>query len=132
MQARDVKADGMKTFSDSFIHGLFYEKTFQTNPQAVELIRGIIERTSPLSTSGTLIALSARTDTTSSLYAIKVPTLILVGRHDALTPPSASFAMKEKISDAEIHLIPDAAHLSNLENTEAFNAHLLDFLGKTQ
>jgi 3-oxoadipate enol-lactonase len=128
VQAQLVKSEGMKSFADSFVKGLFFEKTFTENPQAVELIRGIIEKTSPLAVAGTLIALSARTDSTPSLYNIKVPSLILVGKHDALTPPSASSAMKEKIPHATMFIISKAAHLCNLENTEEFNKYLLTFL----
>jgi 3-oxoadipate enol-lactonase len=128
VQARIVKTEGMKSFADSFVTGLFFEKTFTDNPQAVELIRDMIENMSPLAVAGTLIALSARTDSTPSLYNIKVPALILVGKHDALTPPSASSAMKEKIPHAKMFIISKAAHLSNLENTEEFNKHLFTFL----
>ena len=130
VQAKSVKTDGTKNFAGSFVKAVFFEKTFETQPQAVESIRGVIEATSPVAVAGTLIALASRTDTTPSLYNINVPTLILVGQHDAVTPPSASFAMKEKISQAELHVIPKAGHLSNLENTEEFNAHLLAFLRK--
>ena len=127
-QARAIKADGMKKFAETFLKAVFYEKTLQSNPLPVDLIKNIIEQSSPLGAAGTLIALAARTDSTPSLYNIKVPTLILVGQHDNLTPPSASHAMKEKIPNAEIHILPDAAHMSNLENTEEFNKYLLSFL----
>lgn len=129
-QANTAKTDGMKKFAEGFIKAVFYEKTFQANPQIVEMIRGIIEKTSPITVAGTLIALAARTDTTASLPSIKVPTLILVGQYDALTPPAASQAMKEKIPNAEMHIIPDAAHMSNLENPTEFNRHLINFLNK--
>ena len=127
-QAKSVKLEGMKIFAETFLKAVFHETTFQTNPQAVEMIRGVIERSSPLAVAGTLTALAARTDSTPSLYNIKVPTLILVGKHDILTPPSASHAMKEKIPGATLHIIPGAAHLSNLENPEDFNAQFLKFL----
>lgn len=127
-QANAAKGEGMKKFAEGFLKAVFYEKTFQTNPQIVEMIRSVIEKTSPLAIAGTLIALAARTDTTPSLANINVPTLILVGEHDTLTPPSAAQAMKEKIPNAEMHIIPNAAHLSNLENHDAFNSHLLNFL----
>jgi len=127
-QARIVKTEGMKSFAESFVKAVFFEKTFTDNPQAVEMIRGMIEQSSPIAVAGTLIALAARTDTTSSLYSIKVPTLILVGKHDPITPPSASSAMKEKIPNATMFIISKAAHLSNLENTEEFNKHLVNFL----
>ena len=94
------------------------------------MIRSIIESTSPVAASGTLIALAARTDTTPALFNMNLPVLILVGQHDVLTPPSASHAMKEKLPDAGLHIIPEAAHLSNLENPGEFNGHLLNFLKK--
>ena len=72
--------------------------------------------------------MAGRTDTTPSLPSISVPTLILVGEKDAVTPPSASQGMHEKIPNSEFHIIPDAAHMSNIENPAAFNRYLLNFL----
>ena len=129
-QVKSIKDDGMKKFAEQFLKAVFFEKTFHSNPEAVEMIRRIVESSSPLAVAGTLIALAARTDSTSSLFTIKVPVSILVGQHDALTPPSASHAMKEKIPNAEVHVIPNASHMSNLENSEEFNAHLVSFLSK--
>ena len=129
-QVKAVKMFGTKQFAENFIHTVFYEKTFRRKPEAVDLIRTIIEKSNPTAVSGTLIALAARTDTTSALYNIKVPTLIMVGQHDGLTPPSAANAMKSKIPDAEMFILPHSAHLSNLENPEEFNEVLLDFLGR--
>lgn len=129
-QAKSIKTDGMKKFAESFLQAVFHEKTFHTKPGVVEQIRSIIERTSPIGAAGTLLALAARTDTTSSLFNINVPTLIMVGQHDKLTPPSASYAMKDKIRDAAIHVLRDSAHMSNLENPEEFNKHLTTFLQK--
>lgn len=131
-QVKFLKRDGTRPFAEAFIAGLFYEKTLSDQPRVVESISSIIEKTSPLSIAGTLIALAGRTDTTSALYSIRVPTLILVGKHDTLTPVSASTAMREKIPGAVMHVLPQAAHLSNLENTGEFNTHLQDFLRKLQ
>lgn len=130
MQAKSVKWDGVEKFAEAFLKAVFHEKTFETNPGAVSLIRSVIEKTTSQSIAGTLIALAARTDSTSLLFTIKVPTLILVGQHDAVTPPSSSQAMAEKVPGAVMHVIPRAGHLSNLENPEEFNKHLLKFLGQ--
>jgi 3-oxoadipate enol-lactonase len=129
-QARSVKKDGMKKFADAFLPAAFHPETPARLPEVVRMIRTVIEQTSPLSAAGTLIALSARTDTTPSLYTINVPSLILVGQHDTITPPTASNAMKEKIRDSELYIIPGAGHLSNLENAEEFNRRLLQYLTK--
>jgi pimeloyl-ACP methyl ester carboxylesterase len=91
-------------------------------------IQQIISTTPPLSIAGNLLALAARTDTTASLAAIKLPTLILVGEFDTTTPPAASQAMHERITGSELYLVPQAAHMSNLENPDFFNEKLLYFL----
>jgi len=130
IQAKSAKMYGINKFANHFLSTVFYENTIKKNPEVVRLIREIIENTSPIAVAGTLIALAARTDTTASLPNIKVPTLIMVGQFDELTPPALSKSMKEKITNSEMHIIPDAAHLSNLENSEEFNRHLLEFLNK--
>ncbi len=123
-----VKSNGVKEFAAGFVKAVFAPSTFQSNPQVVDMIRSVIELNSPVGICGTLLAMAARTDTTPSLPNIKVPTLILVGEHDALTPPAASQAMKEKIPNSEMHIIPNAAHMSNLENPKEFNEKLIAFL----
>ena len=125
---KSVKEQGSRQFADTFVKGIFAEETFTRNPEAVRFIQGIIEKTSPLSIAGTLLALASRTDTTDSLSRITVPTLILVGEHDATTPPSASRAMHEKIRQSVLYIIPGAAHMSNLENPAAFNEKIVTFL----
>ncbi|MGA8857795.1 MAG: alpha/beta fold hydrolase [Candidatus Bathyarchaeia archaeon] len=129
---KSVKANGVKAYAEGFLKSVFAPQTFTNNKAAVEKIRRIIEANSPLGICGALLALASRTETTEALYSIKVPTLILVGEHDALTPPSASQEMHNKIPNSEIHVIPNAAHLSNLESSEEFNKHLSDFLGRMQ
>ncbi len=129
-QARFVKERPIEEFANMLLPGLFYDKSFSERPEAVAHIRETILSTSPLSIAGTLIALAGRTDTTPSLYNIRVPCLVLVGKHDALTPVSAATAIKEKIPGAQMYIIPDAGHVSSLEQPERFNAHLIEFLAK--
>jgi 3-oxoadipate enol-lactonase len=126
--ANRVKNDGSSAFADEFVRKVFAAESFSRRKEATDLVHKIIRRTPPLSIAGTLIALAARTDTTASLAAITIPTLILVGEHDAITPPAASQAMLERIRGAELAIVPDAAHMSNMENPDFFNEHLLIFL----
>jgi pimeloyl-ACP methyl ester carboxylesterase len=123
-----VKTEGVAAFAEGFLKAVFAESTFQTNPSAVSMIRNIITSNSPIGICGTLLALAARTDTTAVLSTIKVPTLILVGAEDKLTPPSASESMRDRIAKSEMHILPKAAHMSNIENSEEFNAHVNAFL----
>ena len=123
-----VKSRGSSWFADDFVHKVFAESSFTKIPEAVEQIRTTIARTPPLAIAGTLLALAARTDTTASLSSITVPTLILVGEHDVTTPPDASRSMHAKIPGSELHIIPDAAHMSAVENPAEVNRRILEFL----
>jgi len=125
---KQVKKEGVERFAEGFLKAVFAAQTFNTKPDIIEETRKIILSNSPLGICGTLIAMAGRTDTTEALSKISVPTLILVGKLDAVTPQSAAINMHEKIRNSEIHVIDDASHMSNMENSPAFNGHLIHFL----
>ncbi len=63
-------------------------------------------------------------------YDIDGPTLIVVGAQDPGTPPVMSEVMHARIPNSEMVVIDRAHHLSPVDQPEAFNAALLDFLGR--
>jgi 3-oxoadipate enol-lactonase len=73
-------------------------------------------------------ALRDRPDRSAELASITVPTLVVVGTDDALSPPAEAMAMAAAIPRARVAQIPGAGHLSNLENPDAFAAALAGFL----
>lgn len=75
-----------------------------------------------------LVALATRTDSTPNLSEIRVPTLIMVGEEDKVTPVSESEAMAQAIAGSELKILSKTGHLSNLESPHAFNDHLSTFL----
>jgi 3-oxoadipate enol-lactonase len=60
--------------------------------------------------------------------SVTVPTLVLVGADDRLTPPTMAKAIADAIAGARLAVIPSAGHLSNIEQPAAFNKLVLDFL----
>jgi len=62
------------------------------------------------------------------LSAIQKSTLIMVGADDPATPVAASEAMHAQIKGSKLVVIPDAAHLSNIEQAQFFNDNLITFL----
>ncbi len=62
------------------------------------------------------------------LSEIKIPALIIVGEDDPGTPVSAAEAMHQRVPDSKLVILPSAAHLSNVEQSEAFNTALIGFL----
>jgi 3-oxoadipate enol-lactonase len=91
-------------------------------------VRAIIESNDPIGIAAALRAMAARPDSTPQLATIDVPTLVLVGSEDALTPPSEAEVMFNAIPGCRIAQIPGAGHLSNMEAPDAFNAQLAEFL----
>jgi len=75
-----------------------------------------------------LVALRDRPDARPGLAAINVPTLVVVGDEDTLTPPADAAALAAGVRGAKLVVLPGAGHLSNLETPDAFNAAVLDFL----
>ena len=125
-----VKAAGVQTFAEDFVKAIFWEKTFKRNPSIIAFIKQIICTNSQRGICGTLLALAARTDTTPTLSSINIPTCIIVGEHDKLTPPSDAQTMHSMIEGSELHILSNAAHMSNLENVQEFNERLIAFLKK--
>ena len=123
-----VFTNGVAKFADTFAAAVFAPTTIVEQPGLVEQIKSTIRSTDPSAIAATLMALAARTDTTAVLGELTCPLLIIVGEQDALTPPSDAEAMLAEVAGATLARIPNAAHLSNLENPESFNRTMLDFL----
>lgn len=127
---KSIKQGGLEQFTTEFMEALFPAETMKDQPETTEFIRNTILSSSPLGICGVLLAQAARTDMIQSIQEINVPTLIIIGEKDNFTPISSSETMNERISDSELVIISGAGHLSNLENREEFNKHLLEFLEK--
>ena len=74
------------------------------------------------------IETSMRTEHRHIFKTIDVPTFIMVGELDTLTPPSMSNEIRREIKNSKLSVIPNAGHLSNIENPTVFNQKLLEFL----
>ena len=77
------------------------------------------------------MGLAARADSRETLPTIAVPTLVLVGTEDVLTPPPEAVTMAAAIPRARLDVIPGAGHLANLESPDAVNAALRAFLARS-
>ena len=123
-----VRSRGVEAFVDPFLNDALSEKTKTEKPKVVEFLKGVAAKASSDAVMAALGALAARGDMTAALPGIKVPTAVLVGSQDKITPLPLSETMRSRIPGAELHLIPDAGHFSNAENPEAFNERLVSFL----
>ena len=69
-----------------------------------------------------------RFDVQNQITEINLPCLILCGDEDKLTPPALSRKLNESISKSRMEILPDAGHMAMIENYQAFNDHVLEFI----
>lgn len=119
---------GLENFAEAFVKNIFCNQTLASNNQEVERIKKIILSTSSDTMVAALSALANRWEMCSTLSDIKIPTLILCGSDDAITPLAQSEFMQSKIKNAVLRTIKNAGHLSNLENPLEFSKQINDFV----
>jgi 3-oxoadipate enol-lactonase len=103
-------------------------ESLEKRPEVVETVKTIASLQAPAGIIGAIKALRDRPDATPSLKLITVPTLVLVGREDALTPPAVAEKLAAGIAGAQLAILEKAGHLSNLEQSEGFNQAMRAFL----
>jgi 3-oxoadipate enol-lactonase len=123
-----IRKNGVEKYADESIKNFFAAESFTDRAEEIAAVREMIVETPEQSLVSTLLALSVRKETCSKLAAIKIPVLIMVGKEDKITPPSAAQSMHEIINGSYLHIIEHSGHLSNLENPGEFNALLKKFL----
>jgi 3-oxoadipate enol-lactonase len=122
-----VRNKGIEALSGETMERWFTPAFLRENPPMVKLIREQILATPAAGYIGCAEAIR-KLNYLDRISKIKIPTLIMVGEDDPGTPVSASEVMHERITGSKLVVLPSARHLSNVEQTEAFNAALLEFL----
>ncbi|MGE5126196.1 MAG: alpha/beta fold hydrolase [Betaproteobacteria bacterium] len=125
---RRVLDEGARAAADAFLPKLLGETTQREQPQLVSRLRARILALRPEAIAAALHGLAARPDSRATLATIRVPTLVLVGEEDVLTPPEEAEAIAREVPGARLALVPGAGHLANLENPRAVNEQLDAFL----
>lgn len=126
-QQATVEQQGPAALTEGLVGALLGESTRANKPDVVEAVRGLM-RNPAAGYIGALEAMKKRPDSVGDLAGIDVPTLVIVGEIDTLTPPELSRKIHEHVGGSRLVVIPEAGHLSNLEAPEAFNGALAEFL----
>jgi 3-oxoadipate enol-lactonase len=126
-RAETALSDGMQALLTPTLENWFTESWRERSPDACLKFGDIFLGTSPRGYAGCCEALAAA-DLRPSLVKISAPTLVLVGQHDEATTPAAGQIIADAVPGAELTVL-DAAHLSPIEQPEAFNAALHAFIG---
>lgn len=123
-----VQAKGPSAVAEEMIPKLLGETTRRTQHDVVDRVQALVLSNSADAIAGAIRALMTRPDSTPLLSTIHVPTLILVGDEDTVTPPALAENMHRRITGSELTVITGAGHLSNLEQARAFNSAVAHFL----
>ncbi len=126
--AEKVLAEGATVAAEALIPKLFAPATYQQQPQVVEETRQVILRTKPEGIAAALRGMAERPDVTAQLSKIDVPALLIGGEHDGISPPSEMRQIAAQMPRAKFVEIAGAGHMSPLEQPEAVNAAITDFL----
>lgn len=123
--ARAVLRSGSRVAADTMIERLFgpaADATLKAN------WRDVMAAQSPIGVAAAARALASRPDPIPTLRQIDVPTLLIFGEEDVITPPQLAQEMRAAIRGSRLVLIPQAGHLPPVEQPDRFAAALQAFL----
>jgi 3-oxoadipate enol-lactonase len=126
--ATTAREKGVGAIVETMLPKILSQKSFQTRPKLVTRVRKLMASTPLAAVLGDLAAMRDRADSTAILAQIDKPTLILHGADDQLIPPAEAQATGAAIPNARLQILPEAGHLLNLEQPEAFNEAVRGFL----
>lgn len=126
-QQKQVESDGTAGLIEALPNALLSDATRSKKPDVVRRARELMDNP-PQGFIGALEAMKNRPDSTETLSRIEVPTLVMVGENDTLTPPDAARKIHDRVKGSSLVVLPEAGHLSNLEAPDAFNGALAGFL----
>ena len=119
---------GASAIADLMLPKLLGPASYEHREDLRDQLRRIITDNQVSGIVGDLMAMEERPDSTPLLSTITIPTLVIAGEEDLASPPEEVEGMAHQIPGSTFVRIPQAGHLSNMENPAAFNAALLSFL----
>ncbi|HSF04648.1 MAG TPA: 3-oxoadipate enol-lactonase [Methylomirabilota bacterium] len=125
-----IKAGGsMEALVESTVARFLTPDTVKTRPAVADAVRAMV-RTTPTEGYIACCQAIAKLNLTDRLSAIAIPTLVVVGAEDPATTVPMAETIHQRIAGSELAVLKQAAHLSNLEQVEAFNTAVLGFLAR--
>lgn len=123
-----VDREGPSGVAREMMPKLLGKTTHETKPDAEATVRRLIKQQSTAAVRAAIQRMMHRADSTALLAQVSVPTLVITGAEDEMIPVEESRRIAGAIRGARLVIVPGAGHLANLEQPEAFNAALNDFL----
>ena len=122
-RVRIAREQGMEPLVEPTLARWFTEPYRKARKDVVERIARDIRSTTPAGYAGACEAI-VKLDVLDRLKEIRCPALVIVGDQDPGTPPEMARQIHQNLAGSQLVIIPSAAHLSNIEQPEAFNKAL--------
>jgi pimeloyl-ACP methyl ester carboxylesterase len=126
---RLIEREGMESLAERQTAMAVGGSTIERRPQIVESVRRMMASTPAEGAIGALRAMAERPDSTDLLGAIDVPTLVVGGAEDGLTPPDQMRSLAAAIPGSRVEILEQGGHVCPLERPAAFNHVVGEFLG---
>lgn len=118
----------LSSFAQGFLKKVLSPNTEKENPGLFRELEEMILGNRKEKLAMVLGALASRKDSTAMLSSISIPTLVIVGSEDKVTPPEVNQKMAHGILGSQYQVIQGAGHFANLERPQQFNSVLGTFL----
>lgn len=124
----DARIRGTAPFLDAQVQNLIGESTRRNRPDIVAQARAMMQMMTVEGLTAVQQGMADRPDSVSILRGIDVPTLVIAGEEDTLTPLNNAQLMQQHIPGAKLAVIPRAGHYAAMENPDEFAQPLRHFL----
>jgi len=129
--ARAVEEDPASTvLLDDVLPTLVGPTTVATRPMVLGRVRGLLQAAPPAAVAWAQRAMASRPDSLDTLRAARLPALVVVGDEDTLAPPDAAQEISAALEGSTLVRIPQVGHLSAVEDPDAFNTAVSEFLDR--
>jgi len=125
-----LEREGAPGIAREMLPKLLGRTTLEGSPTVESYLRRVIKQQSTHAIRGAVLRMMHRPDSTPVLQGLSLPTLVIVGEEDTLTPLADAERICALIPNAELAVIPRAGHLPNLERPEQFNVAMTSFLSR--
>lgn len=123
-----VQEEGAEGYVREFVKGIFYQSFIEKHITEFEKYIFLWTKNPPEGVIGALLAMMGRTDTTDAIRKFPFPVLCICGAYDAMTPPAQMKDMARSAVQGEYFEVPEAGHMSPLENPDAVNNKIKEFM----
>ena len=123
-----INNKGIEDFVNQFVPNCFSERFIREHKPEYERVLSRSKNSNAIGVKGCLLAMAARTDTSSYLSKISIPTLIICGTEDKLTPLEVMKSMAAKIKNSKYISVEGAGHMTPVEKPGIVNKAIKEFL----